>query len=150
MKKLCLLLLFLCGLEMYAQKQYVTIYADPVTLKSNTQYSQVLTGAVSDFFVQKVNELKSRFNVYIYDERRQYGTVSVSGFPLGETLNILGAEGYEIDQTLLVDARVTIFMSRAYSDGTANVRKAKKGDVNEDEKVDISDVVSVVNIIAKE
>ena len=88
--------------------------------------------------------------MYLYDERRQYGTVSVSGFPLGETLNILGAEGYEIDQTLLVDARVTIIMSRAYSDGTANVKKAKKGDVNEDEKVDISDVVSVVNIIAKE
>ena len=54
MKKLCLLLFFLYGLEMYAQKQYVTIYADPVTLKSNTQYSQVLTGAVSDFFVKKV------------------------------------------------------------------------------------------------
>ena len=157
MKKIFFILLFLCGLEMQAQKQYVTIYC-----YGNNSYggndvdsdrNLFMRGDISDNIVNKAKLLKSsnNYKVEINDGRKSNNKLQISNVNLSDVLSLFGEEGFEIDQsTLTSGTRFLIIMSRTKTVDTSNIKKVRKGDVNEDEQVDISDVVSVINIIADE
>ena len=145
MKKLiCIFLLLMCGIVSYAQKQYVIV-------SSGSGYKDI-TGVIPDAFVDKLKEVEANSYLgYVYDDRKEFGRVTTQGIDLATILNFLAEDGYEIDKTLVLSDGTEIIMSRTKPQDTASGNKTpQKGDVNEDGKIDISDIVSVINIIAKE
>lgn len=134
----------MCGVVSYAQKQYVIV-------SSSSGYKDI-TGVIPDAFVDKLKEVEANSYLgYVYDDREEFGRVTTQGIDLATILNFLAEDGYEIDKTMVLSDGTEIIMSRTKPQDTVSGNKTpQKGDVNEDGKIDISDIVSVINIIAKE
>lgn len=132
------------GIVSYAQKQYVIV-------SSGSGYREI-TGVVPDAVVDKLKEVEANSYLgYVYDDREEFGRVTTQGIDLATILNFLAEDGFEIDKTMVLSDGTDIIMSRTKPQDTSAVNQAhQKGDVNEDGKIDISDIVSVINIITKE
>lgn len=156
MKKLFLFILLFCTFSLSeAQKEYIWIYTD--CTNSNFPRADVnVCGAITETLENKIKSLIKTDSINGYNKNCEIsksgrGGLKINDFDnIGRLLNLIAEDGYEIEQTQAVTSswHVIYIMSRQKSTQTSESTKRKKGDVNEDNEVDINDVVAVINIMA--
>lgn len=123
MKKfLVLLFLMAIGTSVYAQKSYVNVHVE----NTGDYYERIhVSGDIP-------SGMKSYYN---YEE---------DGVHIGQLLNMLSQEGYEVEFMSSGSSSTVNFL---LSKNTLSNQTQIEGDVNQDGEVTISDVNKVINII---
>ena len=147
MKKITFFIcLFMASIGAFAQKEYVQIIQG--TDGYGLDESVKLKGNIPPQIITKYNLTKDN-NVY----GTPYYSVSFKGKGINfvDVLNSFSQEGYIVENVLPINQYNTEYqylLSKDISNNNNNQAKYRKGDVNEDESVDVSDVVNVINIMA--
>ena len=144
MKKIAFLIcMFLASVGAFAQKEYVQIVQ---VLNSGRDYRIYLSGTIP----ASVNNNYQLWKNNAYGKGYFIACDEYDRPAFVEILNCYMKDGYVIESTTPVTDGIHYLLSKEKPGQEGNKPKYRKGDVNEDESVDISDVVNVINIMAGE
>lgn len=142
MKKIILLLLLvLVSVTASARKSYITVtapYSNGSAIPSygSTHYF-VLTGDVPD----NIDGFSYSSEEHCWNSKDPYNDPSVMRYSTGEILNLLSEYGYEVE--FVNNDNKSFLLSKEIPSSQTQM----KGDVNEDNSVNISDVNEVISLI---